>query len=441
MASIVSSAQVDALLTLFLQDAEAAARQSGCVQRLRRFSGATLARTLVFGFLQHPRATLSQLVTMATIIGVTISPQGFAKRCTPALAETLEALLAAALLRLVMTGDPVPIPLLARFSGGVWIHDSSTISVPEACAAQWPGCGGRDGYRSAALKAQVMLDLLHGRLAGPLLQAGRAQDRSSPFRQAPVTPDSLHLSDTGYVSLPVMAAIQAQQAASLTRLPAQVVVWIADERIELERWLVRHRVRRQDVAVTVGVEARLPMRLLIERVPRVVAAQRRARMQEEARRKRQVVSKTRRRLARWTLLVTDVPAHLLSMAEALELARARWQIELLFKLWKQHAAVDESRSRQPWRVLAEVYAKLLGVVLQHWLILAGGGWAIAERSLVKMAAAVRDHVVSLAYAFGTVQRMQAVLDGLRQCLQRCRLNRRATTPNTCDRLRRAAPSP
>ena len=84
MSSIGLDTRFDALLTLFIQDAEDAARRTGCVQRLRCFSGATLVRTLVFGFLHHPRATLTNLVTMAAVVGVTISPQGLAKRFTPA---------------------------------------------------------------------------------------------------------------------------------------------------------------------------------------------------------------------------------------------------------------------------------------------------------------------------------------------------------------------
>ena len=48
----------------------------------------------------------------------------------------------------------------------------------------------------------------------------------------------------------------------------------------------------------------------------------------------------------------------------------RWQIELLFKLWKSHnrrANHAESQS-VAWR-MAEFWAKLIGVILQHWLLL------------------------------------------------------------------------
>jgi hypothetical protein len=68
-------------------------------------------------------------------------------------------------------------------------------------------------------------------------------------------------------------------------------------------------------------------------------------------------------------LLTDVPANLLSLQEALVLVRERWQMEMLYKLWKQYGRIDEWRTTNSWRVLCELYAKLIGLLLQHWLIL------------------------------------------------------------------------
>ena len=42
------------------------------------------------------------------------------------------------------------------------------------------------------------------------------------------------------------------------------------------------------------------------------------------------------------------------------LLRVRWQIELLFKLFKSHTQVDTWQSQKPWRILCEVYAKIGG---------------------------------------------------------------------------------
>src|SRR5947207_13126423 len=96
------------------------------------------------------------------------------------------------------------------------------------------------------------------------------------------------------------------------------------------------------------------VRLLAVRVPESVAATRRSKMQQEAKDRGKTISETRLALAGWTILVTNVPAALLSLEEALVLARARWQIELLFKLWKQDGCVDDWRGKKPWPILCEV---------------------------------------------------------------------------------------
>jgi hypothetical protein len=96
-----------------------------------------------------------------------------------------------------------------------------------------------------------------------------------------------------------------------------------------------------------------------------------------------------RRLARlrkqrllWTVLLANVPTRLLSLEEALEIGRARWQIELLFKLWQSQGRIDASTSARPHRVLCELYAKLVAMIIQHWVLLVSGSEQV-DRSLVK----------------------------------------------------------
>ncbi|MFM9965807.1 MAG: hypothetical protein ACKV2Q_31890, partial [Planctomycetaceae bacterium] len=50
--------------------AELAAAETGVIQRVRKFTARTLARTMVCGFLQNPRATDEQLAQVAAQCGV-----------------------------------------------------------------------------------------------------------------------------------------------------------------------------------------------------------------------------------------------------------------------------------------------------------------------------------------------------------------------------------
>jgi hypothetical protein len=86
--------------------------------------------------------------------------------------------------------------------------------------------------------------------------------------------------------------------------------------------------------------------------------------------------------------VSNVEPERLTLREAVVLYRARWQIELLLKLWKSHGLVDEVTSQQPVRQAAEVFARLLAVMVQHWLLVATV-WKHADRSLVKAIIGIR----------------------------------------------------
>lgn len=417
--------------------AEEAARTTGCVQRVRQFSGATLVQTCVLGFLEAPDASLSELCQLAAVRGVQITPQGLAQRFTPALAATLQRVLAA-LIQEVVVGPAVAIPLLQRF-GQVWLLDTTVLTLPDALAPLWPGCGGNAGQGQAALKLAVDLDLVSGQLRGPALQSGRTPDRKSPLTTQPHSVGSLSIRDLGFFRLDSFTDAAAQRTYWLSRLMAGTRVWTIDgvcwRQAEL---LAAQTTDIVDLAVDLGVKARVPARLLAVRVPPEIAQTRRERLRREARKKGQPVSAERLALADWTVLVTNLPTAQLSVEEALVLLRARWRVpsgrEQLFDLWKTHGGLDRSRSQQPWRILCELYAKLSALVIQHWLIL-HGDWAAPDHSVVKAARVVRNCARWLAFTLDRRTRLRETLVAIRQLLaQAGRLNPRKQHPNTYQRL-------
>ena len=147
------------------------------------------------------------------------------------------------------------------------------------------------------------------------------------------------------------------------------------------------------------------------------------------------------RLCDWTVLVTNVPVALLNVEEALVLGRARWQIELLFKLWKSHGRIDESRSAQPWRILGEVYAKLLAMVVQHWLVLVSC-WEYPDRSLTQAARMIRKFAMGLASTFAQFEHLLGTLTTIQRCLRRGgRIGKRRGDPASHQRLLQVTEQP
>jgi Transposase DDE domain len=408
--------------------ADAAARSTRFVLRRSPLGGATFSQALVFGFLSHPQASLEELSQTAAALGVDITPQALDQRFTEAAAACLKEVLHAALAR-VVAAHPVAIPLLARFTA-VALQDSSTIVLPDILAPVWQGCGGNTAERTkAALKLQVRLEMQTGRL-DVQLQDGRAADQAAEF-PGTLAAGALHLADLGYWSLDAFRALTHQGVFWLSRLQVQTAIYTATgQRHDLLALLTAQPAVPLDMAVALGETQHLPARLLAVRVPQEVAANRRRRLREAARKKGRQASTTRLALAAWTLLVTNVPRDRLTLREALVLARVRWQIELLFKLWKSHGRIDESRSTKPWRILCEVYAKLLAMLVQHWVFLVSC-WAYPNRSLVKAAQTVQKHALHLASTFGRLRRLITTLSTVQRCVAAgCRMNRRTKHPNT-----------
>ena len=403
-------------------------QELGFIRRKRKLSGSTFLRTLVFGFQAEPHAGYGNLSQSAASIGVGISTQGLEQRFTETAARLVYQVLMCAVEQ-VIASHPAAIPILQRFEG-VYLRDSSVIGLPVELAAIWPGVGDSRGP-TAALKLQVEFNFSTGQLGGPILQSGRTHDQSSPFEQRRLPGGALRLEDLGYFRLERLAADDQQGVYWIMRLKGGTAVYTVDgQRLDLVRWLNAQEGTLLDQRVWVGARQRLACRLLAVRVPPEAAEQRRRRLREYARKKQVSLKAETVELAEWTLLITNAPEEKLSLPEALILQRVRWQIELLFKLWKSHAQVDEWHSHNPWRILCEIYAKLIGVLILHWVCLTSL-WERPNRSLFKAAHTVQSYAVVLALALTKRKTLISVLRHLRTCLiATCQVNRRKKHPST-----------
>jgi Transposase DDE domain len=383
----------------------------------------------------------------AAVRGVHISAHGLDKRCTEQAAECLRRVLSAAVHELLIASDPVAVPILRRFSG-VYVYDGSVISLPEALREAWPGCGSSAPTGAgAALKIGCRLDLLGGQLFGPVLKAGREHDRTLELEAEQMPEGALRLADLGFFDLGLFRLLDQRGGYWLSRFKAGTAVFFeeggdtaaAGRRLEMSSYLKvltdqgQHYHERR---VRLGLKQRLPARLLLVRLPEAVAEGRRRRLRFRARRRQEGrVSTERLELAGWECLITNAPPDLLGVHEAPVLMRARWQIERIFDLWKQHGHLDKTRSEKPHRVLCEVYAKLLGLLIQHWLILSAGGWERAERSLMKAGRTIRRWALALAEALDKPRRLAGVLRSIGRCMEvGCQVAKRRKEPGTAQQL-------
>lgn len=420
-----------AMQTVLTSVADTAARATRFVQRQSKLTGALFTQTLVFGFLADRQATRESLAQTASALGLDISPQGLDQRMTQQAADCLEQVLEATAASLLLT-DKVAIPLLSRFTG-VFIQDTTIIGLPRTLAHIWRGGTNQHtkNTQTAALKLGVRLDMAAGSLQGPTLDHGSTSDRRSQIQAEPIPAGALRMADLGFFDLGVLAEIGHADGLWLSRLQITTAVFKVDgTRVELLALLQAAASAVVDQEVLLGVRHQLRARLLAVRVAQEVADVRRRRIRAEAKRRGRAPSVLSLALAEWTILITNVPAEQLSVEEALVLARSRWQIELLFKLWKSHGQIDTWRSGKPWAILCELYAKVIAMIIQHWLFLVSC-WAYPDRSLTKAVATIKKHALCLATNLGDEERLAEALAIIARCLASgCRINKRKTTPHS-----------
>lgn len=360
------------------------------------------------------------------MVGVTISAQGIEQRFTPSASELLYGVLQKAITHRI-SGSASHLALLQRFQG-VYVRDSSCVVLPKALHSQFPGVGSKQGV-TAGVKLHVRLDLHTGELAGPEITNARVHDRKSPFHEEALPAGGLRMADLGFFDLDQFAQDNTDQVYWLSRYKVgTVVLSISGQRLHLPTLLKNQD--QLDMPILLGQKHQIPCRLLAQRVPQEVADQRRRRLREYACRKQVPLSQETLFLVQWTLLITNVPPALLSLHESLVLYKVRWQIELLFKLWKQYAKIDEWRSQNLDRMLCELYGKLIAVVIMHWQF-AVALWAIPSRSLFKAVQVMQSFAASLACTIHDNALFESLLLIIQHVLvSSCSLNHRRSKPNT-----------
>jgi Transposase DDE domain len=405
--------------------AQSLAAPKNLIRRHRKFSASSLLSTFVLGYWQKPLASLDDLAQTAAQLGVDVSPQAIDKRFQAPLRDALRDLLEHALQTIIDT-NPRAWPLLRSFTT-VQLADSTTISLAAALADEYPRGGGSHGV-TAAMKLHVQWDLTSGRFVAAV-DAARTADNRSTILDTPLPAGSLVLRDLGYFDLDRFAKFNADNISWISRTKANLVFTIDGQRHKLVDWLARQRGDLIDQTIKLGDQL-VACRLVACRVPASVARKRQQAKIRKSRKKYGRVPSVRQLTAcAWTIYVTNLVAESFDAAAIHTMYRVRWQIELLFKLWKSHAHLGRHRSEDPVRQLIELFSRLLGVVLQHWVLITTG-WPQGRLSVVKAARVLREFVPVLLSVWRDRKALASALERLSKRITRCRLTTRRRCPGT-----------
>ena len=362
------------LQQLMTRTADRVARETGFIQRERQVTGACFAQTLVLGGLGQPEGTRKQLHQSATRSGMQVSVQGLDQRFTERAVAFMRRLLEEALSEMIESESTRG--MLPQFKG-VYLTDCTQM--------KWEGLG---------IKMAVRLELQHGALQVHLTEIQR-NDQKTEIIDRCLAVGALHLADLGFFKLKRFSDWNEQGVFWLSRFKIGTIVTTLDgQSLDLKQMLTGE----EPITLAVKIGKKQPVSAFLVAAPLSDEAlsKRQARLKEQARLDPRPLSQRQADLAHWSIYLSNIPD--LTFPQAFILARTRWQIELLFKLWKSHAKVMISRSSDPLRQQVEGYAKLLGVLIAHWMLLVTG-WQHDRLGAVDALRILRAYVPLLQRAF------------------------------------------
>jgi len=118
--------------------------------------------------------------------------------------------------------------------------------------------------------------------------------------------------------------------------------------------------------VLLGKEAKLSVRIICHKLTDEQSAARRRKANLLAKGHGYKSSQRNQKLLQWSIFITNIAENKVSAQHIWTIYRARWQIELLFKLYKSHITIEVIKGKNNrFRVLCELYAKLCALVVFH----------------------------------------------------------------------------
>ncbi|PFP18708.1 IS4 family transposase, partial [Bacillus cereus] len=339
--------------------------EAGGMKRKRKCHGHHFLSLCVWLNQQVATTSLTQLCSqLETSTGVLLSPEGLNRRFNSASVAFFRTVFTT-LLQAKIGGVSKISHSLSSYFERIRILDSTTFQVPDRFASTYPGAGGCSHK------------------AGVKIEPGKRSDQAyGATRTDMIQKNELYIRDLGYFRLQDFKSIQDKQGYYLSRLKLPTKIY----RKEFETVVFKTKpsqlkpvyiqIHLEDIMkqlqpgqvyelhdVYVGSKDKLPTRIVVYRC---TEEQKQKRLRDRAiREKKKGITYTERTklLQGITVYMTNIPTEWVPKEKIYDLYSLRWQIELLFKIWKSWFQIHRCKSIKQERLECHLYGQLISILL------------------------------------------------------------------------------
>ena len=164
-----------------------------------------------------------------------------------------------------------------------------------------------------------------------------------------------------------LSSLKREKSFFLSRLKSDVSLFEINAKSPFNLLAAVNKFGSIDVDICIGSTHKLPVRLVAQKLPEDVAAQRR-RKAKSNRDRRCKPSKESLILLGWQIFITNVGRKIWSAQNVCEVYGLRWRIEIIFKSWKSYFHMADVPKANVMRIKAYIYSALIFVTLFHALV-------------------------------------------------------------------------
>lgn len=255
----------------------------------------------------------------------------------------------------------------------VILTDSSSWQLPAHLAAFYQSNGGDTS--GSSIKIHQQYELLNGSLLGLDIRDGKEND--AVFLQAidyRALQQDLHLLDLGYFKLSHLHALDQAGGFFISRYKTGTDLFIKDEegafeKLDWKDFLSQLQAgQARDLSEVYLGKEKLKVRLIVEKLPDEILRKRLKKL------KRKIANQSKSRgiyqaselkkiLIGYNIFITNTREEQLSLPQISLYYRLRWQIEILFKMWKSIMEIDKVGKMSIFRFECYLYSRLIAILL------------------------------------------------------------------------------
>lgn len=258
----------------------------------------------------------------------------------------------------------------------VLIKDSTAFEMPSYMKRKYAGNGGNSS--EAAARIQYEYDLKSCDVTDLSLNSSKINDYTNAKRtMSKVRKGDLIIRDLGYSGLERLKDITLKKAFFLNRLKPDMGIY---KQVNGKYVGISHKTIRKELLsskkdyiekdVYIGRRKYMPVRLIIFKVPEDKVQQRLIKQLKKSERRKTKVSNTVLKRVDLNMFITNVNDSVLNAESVFEIYKLRWQIELIFKIWKSLIKIHLFKPVKQERIETSIYANLILIML-NWRIITG----------------------------------------------------------------------